>query len=90
MGLFDKFKKNDNQKISQENFDRSGELTEDELEQVTSFKMEDYLKYLTEEEITSIMNSMKTSEAMETLNKMVTARKIDDIAINEHNQGRSR
>ena len=78
-------------KIDSSNEVIDDELTEEDLENVTSIGTEDIATYLSEEETEQIIKSAKSSgEAMRLMAAIVTERKKEKIGIEEYNQGRSR
>lgn len=78
-------------KIDSSNEVIDDELTEEDLENVTSIGTEDIATYLSEEETEQIIKSAKSSgEAMRLMAAIVTERKKEKIGMEEYNQGRSR
>ena len=74
MGLFSKFQKNDSIK----NFDTSGQLTEDELEQITSINIQDFSDYMSENEVINIMKNHKDNY-MDIITTIVQERKRNNL-----------
>jgi len=78
-------------KVDSSNTTIDDELTEEELESVTSISTEDIVTYLSEEETQQIIKSAKSSgEAMRLMNAIVMERKNQKLSIDEYNKGISK
>jgi len=78
-------------KVDSSNATIDDELTEEELESVTSISTEDIVTYLSEEETQQIIKSAKSSgEAMRLMNAIVMERKNQKLSIDEYNKGISK
>lgn len=78
-------------KVDSSNTTINDELTEEELESVTSISTEDIVTYLSEEETQQIIKSAKSSgEAMRLMNAIVMERKNQKLSIDEYNKGISK
>lgn len=85
------FNKKDKEKFTLPADANEHEMTEEEMEKVSSLGVSDFARYLTDEETRQIITSSKNSaEAMYKMQAIVAERKNQEPYVYEESKGRSR